>query len=133
LGDEAAIVETVPKLGYRIAAAANVQCTQASERPLIGFMAGDPVPGADGWWLDRPLARGDADDVWLARSDGGEARVFKFAETPGRLRQLKREARAGRVLATVGGSAERFVLPVAYAFDRMPAWLAFPDAGVDLG
>ena len=133
LGGEAAIVETVPKLGYRIASAANVQYTEAGERPLIGFMTGDPVPGAAGWRLDRPLARGDTDDVWLARSDTGEARVFKFAETPGRLRQLKREARAGQVLATIGDSPTRFVLPVAHAFDRVPAWLAFPDAGVDLG
>lgn len=133
LGDEAAIVETVPKLGYRIAGTANVQCMQANERPLIGFMTGDPVPGAAGWRLSRSIARGDADDVWLARSDTGEARVFKFAETPARLRQLKREARAGQVLAALGDSSKRFVLPVAHVFDRVPAWLAFPDAGVDLG
>jgi len=133
LGNEAAIVETVPKLGYRIAAGADVQCGQASDRPRIGFLPGDPVPGADGWWLDRPLARGDADDVWLARSEAGETRVFKFAETPGRLRQLKREARAAQVLASTGDGAARFVLPVARAFDRVPAWLAFPDAGMDLG
>jgi len=133
LGDEAALVETVPRLGYRIAADAVVQCTEASDRPLVGFMAGDPVPGATGWRLDRPLARGDADDVWLARSEAGETRVFKFAGTPGRLRQLKREARAGQVLATIGDGAARFVLPIARAFDRVPAWLAFPDAGMDLG
>lgn len=133
LGDEATIVETVPKLGYRIAADAAVQCRQASDRPRIGFMPGDPVPGADGWRLDRPLARGDADDVWLAQSEAGEGRVFKFAETPGRLRQLKREARAAQALAAIDGGSNRFVLPVARAFDRVPAWLAFPDAGVDLG
>ena len=133
LGDEATIVETVPKLGYRIAADAAVQCRQASDRPRIGFMPGDPVPGADGWRLDRSLARGDADDVWLAQSEAGEGRVFKFAETPRRLRQLKREARAAQALAAIDGGSNRFVLPVARAFDRVPAWLAFPDAGVDLG
>lgn len=133
LGDEAAIVETVPRLGYRIADGAAVQCVEVSDRPLIGLMPGDPVPGAAGWRLDRALARDDADDVWLACSDAGAARVFKFAETPGRLRQLKREARAGRVLAALGDAADRFVLPVAQALDRVPAWLAFPDAGVDLG
>ena len=133
LGEAAAIVETVPRLGYRIAGDADVQCTEVSERPLIGFAPGDAVTGATGWRLDRVLARGDADDVWLARSEAGEARVFKFAETPGRLRQLKREARAGQVLATIGEGAARFVLPVAQAFDRIPAWLAFPDGGADLG
>ncbi|MBY8828906.1 protein kinase domain-containing protein [Hephaestia mangrovi] len=133
LGEAAAIVETVPRLGYRIAGDADVQLTEASDRPLIGFAPGDHVPGASGWQLDRVLARGDADDVWLARSEAGETRVFKFAETPGRLRQLKREARAGQVLAAIGDGPARFVVPVAQAFDRVPAWLAFSDGGTDLG
>lgn len=133
LGDDASIVETVQRLGYRIAAGCEIRCTELGDRPLIGLVAGDAVPGAPGWRLERMLARGEADDVWLARSDAGAARVFKFAETPGRLRQLKREARVGHVLAGTAYAASRFVLPIAQAFDRVPAWLAFPDAGIDLG
>lgn len=132
LGDQAYIVETVPGLGYRIAGDVALSRVELPDRPRFDFAPGDAVPAARGWRLERNMARGDTDDVWLARSPDDATRIFKFARTPGRLHQLKREAAVGRLLAQTPGAAGHFVLPAAQRLDGNPAWLAFEAAGSDL-
>jgi DNA-binding winged helix-turn-helix (wHTH) protein/tetratricopeptide (TPR) repeat protein len=132
LGDQARIVETVPGLGYRIAGDVTLARMELPDRPRFDFAPGDAVPGSGGWRLDRNMAHGGLDDVWLARSADGLARIVKFARTPGRLRQLRREAAVGRLLAQAPDAAGGFVLPVARRLDGNPAWLAFEAGGTDL-
>ena len=133
LGDQAHIVETIAGLGYRIAGDVALSRVELPDRPRFEFAAGDisarcAGPGSS----QRNMARGDVDDVWLARSTEGSARIFKFAKTPGRLRQLKREAAVGRLLAQTPDHAACFILPVEQRFDANPAWLAFPPGRADL-
>ncbi|MGN6424601.1 MAG: protein kinase domain-containing protein [Asticcacaulis sp.] len=130
LGRHADLVETVPRIGYRLTSPTPVTREAVPDRAQLGFKPDMPVPGAAGWRLVRRLSRGETDDVWLA-AKGDARRVFKFAETPGRLRQLKRENAIARLLAQAP-KTDAFVLPQARALDRLPAWLAFADAGSDL-
>jgi len=132
LGDQAHVVETVPGLGYRIAGDVALVRLELPDRPRFEFAPGDTVPGAKDWRLERNMARGDIDDVWLARAGQQGPRIFKFAKTPGRLRQLKREAAVGRLLAQSPDHAGAFVLPVEQRLDANPAWLAFPASGTDM-
>jgi DNA-binding winged helix-turn-helix (wHTH) protein/tetratricopeptide (TPR) repeat protein len=130
LGPHQHLIETVPRIGYRLNSPMPVMREAASDRARLGFKPDMPVPGAPDWRLLRRLSRAEADDVWLA-ARGDARRVFKFAETPGRLRQLKRENAIARLLAQAP-QTDAFVLPQARALDRIPAWLAFADAGSDL-
>ena len=104
-------IETVPRVGYRLAGDVSVESTDAPLAPRFAFSPGDTVPGRAQWVLDRPLGDSGAEDVWLARhTKTGERRVFKFADAPDRLRALKREAALSRLLAQALG--ERFRPPV---------------------
>ena len=132
LGTEAGIVETVPGLGYRIAGDVALSRIELDDRPRFDFLVGNLVPDTKEWRFARNLARGDTDDVWLAKTSDGAERIFKFAKTPGRLRQLKREAAVGKILSQLHDRSGGFVLPIDQQFEGNPAWLAFPTIGVDL-
>ncbi|MXP29967.1 tetratricopeptide repeat protein [Porphyrobacter algicida] len=132
LGTEAGIVETVPGLGYRIAGDVALSRIELDDRPRFAFAVGNVVPDTREWRFARNLARGDIDDVWLAQTSDGEKRVFKFAKTPGRLRQLKREAAVGKILGQLHNQGQGLVLPIDQQFEGNPAWLAFPAEGIDL-
>lgn len=134
LGDEAgAIIETVPRFGYRLAAEVAVESLDAPLAPRFAFAPGDPVPGRPQWVLERTLGASGANDVWRARhAKTGETRVFKFADAPDRLRALKREAALARLLAAALGPQGPHVPIHEWAFDAAPAWLEFADGGSSL-
>ena len=117
LGAEAGIVETVPGLGYRIAGDVALSRVELDDRPSFDFVAGNLVPDTKEWRFARNLARGGTDDVWLAQTSDGEERIFKFAMTPGRLRQLKREAAVGKILGQLHEHSDGFVLPIDQQFE----------------
>lgn len=134
LGDEAgAIIETVPRIGYRLAADVQVESLDAPLPPRFAFAAGDEVPGRPQWVLAMPLGQSGANDVWRARhSKTAETRVFKFADAPDRLRALKREATLARLLATALGPAGPFIAVHEWNFKTAPYWLEFADGGGSL-
>jgi non-specific serine/threonine protein kinase len=86
LGDEGGtIIETVPRIGYRLAAEVQVESLDAALPPRFAFAEGDAVPGRPQWVLDAPLGQSGVNDVWRARhGKTGETRVFKFADAPAR-------------------------------------------------
>jgi DNA-binding winged helix-turn-helix (wHTH) protein/serine/threonine protein kinase len=127
------IVETVPRVGYKLAAPVAIESVESPLAPRFTFAAGDAVPGRRQWLLEEPLGDSGAQDVWLARHDKtGETRVFKFADAPDRLRSLKREAALTRLLfAGLGRSAPLPAL-LEWNFDASPFFLEYSYGGQDL-
>ena len=127
------VIETVPRIGYRLAAAVTIKHVEAPLAPRFAFTSGDPVPRRPQWRLDRALGETGAADVWLARHEKtGEPRVFKFADAPDRLRSLKREAALSRlVFAGLGKSAPLPAL-LEWNFDASPFFLEYAYGGQDL-
>ncbi|MDZ3832416.1 MAG: winged helix-turn-helix domain-containing protein [Sphingopyxis sp.] len=127
------IVETVPRVGYRLNCTVNVESVETPLAPRFAFSAGDGVPGRKQWKLIRAFGESGTDDVWLARHDKtGEQRVFKFADAPDRLRALKREAALSRVV--FAGLGEKAPLPalLEWNFDTSPYFLEYVYGGQDL-
>ena len=88
IGDQTrSLIVTVPRIGYRLVAEVTVESIDAPLPPRFTFAAGDPVPGRPQWTMELVLGSTGSNDVWLARhAKTGEARVFKFADAPDRLR-----------------------------------------------
>ena len=126
-------IETVPRVGYRLAGDVSVETTDAPLAPRFAFSPGDTVPGRAQWVLDRPLGDSGAEDVWLARhTKTGERRVFKFADAPDRLRALKREAALSRLLAQALGEAAPQAALLEWNFETTPYFLEYAYGGRDL-
>jgi serine/threonine protein kinase/tetratricopeptide (TPR) repeat protein len=134
LGDDT-IVVTLPRVGYRLAAAVTVQARAASppawhELPL---RPGEPVPGRDQWRLARRLDLSPSSEVWLAEHPRThEARVFKFAPDAARLRGLKREVTLARLLRESVGERPEFVRILEWNFDSPPYFVESEYVGPDL-
>lgn len=104
------IVETVPRIGYRLAAAVSVEMVQAPREPRFEFQAGDTAPGRGQWRLLQTLGRGEDRDVWRARHvKTGQTRVLKYALTPDRLWAVRREATIARLFMRSYGPDAPFV------------------------
>ncbi|MND68263.1 Serine/threonine-protein kinase PknA [compost metagenome] len=128
-----AVIQTVPKIGYRLVA--QVQITEAPAQAVVrfDFKPGDAVPGRPQWRLETPLGDTEAQDVWRAvHEKSGEARVFKFADTGDRLGALRREVTLFRVLRRALGDAHPGVELLEWNFDHRPYWVESRDGGVDL-
>lgn len=134
IGDsDDAVIETVPRVGYRLAAPVTFASLDAPLAPRFAFAAGDAVPQRPQWRLDRPLGDSGANDVWLARHrKTGQARVFKFADAPDRLRGLKREAALARLIQAGLGQAAPCPALLEWNFDAPPYFLEYSYGGVDL-
>ena len=134
LGGEAdAIIATVPRVGYRLVAPVAVNSIDTPLAPRFAFAPGDSVPGRKLWQLDRPLGDTGSEDVWRARqAKTGEARVFKFADAPDRLRSLKREAALSRLLFAGLGKAAPIPALHEWNFDTAPFFLEYAWGGDDL-
>src|SRR5690348_12145010 len=67
MGDEEhPAILTVPRVGYRLAVPVHCQTIAAPAGPLLGFKAGDTVPGREQWRLSRPMEVSGSSEVWLA-------------------------------------------------------------------
>jgi DNA-binding winged helix-turn-helix (wHTH) protein/serine/threonine protein kinase len=131
--DNAAIVTTVPRLGYRLGVA--VQCRQVAVPPFreLGFQPGEAVPGRDQWRFVRSLDASPSSEVWLAEHPKThESRVFKFAGDGIRLKGLKREVTLARVLKDSLGERPDFVKVLEWNFDSPPYYLESEFCGPDL-
>ena len=127
------IVETVPRVGYKLAAPVAIESVESPLAPRFAFAAGDAVPGRRQWRLIEALGDSGAEDVWLARHDKtGETRVFKFADAPDRLRSLKREAALTRLLFAGLGKSAPLPALLEWNFDASPFFLEYSYGGRDL-
>lgn len=132
LGDSAGdIIVTVPRIGYQLAVPVHVESLDSGIQPRFAFQPGEHVPGRPQWRLVAML--GGAGDVWRASHDKtGEKRVFKFADTPDRLRSLKREATLARLLLASLGPNGPFVPLLEWNFTTSPFFLESRDGGQSL-
>lgn len=129
----ASVIETVPRVGYRLNGEVSVETTDAPLAPRFAFSPGEAVPGRPQWRLDRPLGDSGTADVWLARhAKTGEPRVFKFADAPDRLRGLKREAALSRLLAQALSYAAPQPALLEWNFETTPYFLEYAYGGHDL-
>lgn len=131
--NRAEVIETAPRVGYRLIGEVRVETTNAPLAPRLAFSPGETVPGRPQWVLDRPLGDSGAEDVWQARhAKTGELRVFKFADAPDRLRALKREAALSRLLALSLGEAAPQPGLLEWNFETAPFFLEYAHGGRDL-
>lgn len=127
------IIETVPRVGYRLTCTVKIASVESPLAPRFTFAVGDVVPGRKQWRLSGPLGDTGAQDVWLAVHDKtGERRVFKFADAPDRLRALKREAALSRVVFAGLGKAAPLPALLEWNFDSSPYFLEYAYGGRDL-
>lgn len=127
------IIETVPRVGYRLTCTVKIASVESPLAPRFTFAIGDVVPGRKQWRLSEPLGDTGAQDVWLATHDKtGERRVFKFADAPDRLRALKREAALSRVVFAGLGKAAPLPALLEWNFDSSPYFLEYAYGGRDL-
>ncbi|WP_114952160.1 protein kinase domain-containing protein [Sphingosinicella terrae] len=127
------VIATVPRIGYRLASPVRIERNDAPLEPRFAFAAGEGVPGRAQWRLAEPLGGTGADDVWLARHiKTGEPRVFKFADTPARLRALKREAALARLLSAGLGKAAPLPALLEWNFEQSPYFVEYAYGGRDL-
>ena len=126
-------IATVTRIGYRLVAPVTVETLTAPAPPRFAFAPGDPVPGRLQWRLVEPLGDNPEKDVWRSRHEKtGETRVFKFADTPDGLRQLRREAMVARLLLSALGPDGPFVLLLEWNFEEAPYFLESRDSGMSL-
>lgn len=127
------VIETVPRIGYRLTATVRIESIDSPLAPRFNFTPDDAVPGRPQWRLDAALGDTGAADVWLARhAKTGEARVFKFADAPDRLRGLKREATLSRLLFAGLGRDAPIPALLEWNFDASPYFVEYAYGGRDL-
>ncbi len=132
--DDASVVVTVPRVGYRLAAAAHSKASRPSPFPAeLTFKASNPVPGREHWRLIRPLDASTNSEVWLAEHPKTrEPRVFKFVSNAARLKALKREVTVFRFLRESLGERAEFVRVFEWNFDTQPYFLESEFGGPNL-
>ena len=130
---DATLIETVPKIGYRLTAPVAVQHDTAPPAPRFAFQPGDAVPGRPQWKLEAALGDAGTQDVWRAAHEkSGERRIFKFADSADRLAALRREVTIFRVLKAAAGTAHPGIEILEWNFETRPYWIESRDAGQDL-
>lgn len=134
LGDGGAdVIQTLPRIGYRLAVPVEVEQSTAPLTPRFAFAAGDRVPGRPQWILEQALGDTGAADVWRARHEKvPETRIFKFADTPDRLRGLRREVALFRLMQAALGERRPCVDVLEWNFDASPYFIEAEDCGQDL-
>ncbi|MBB5986895.1 protein kinase domain-containing protein [Sphingobium lignivorans] len=126
-------IATVTRIGYRLTAPVTVETLTTPAPPRFAFTPGDIVPGRPQWRLIEPLGDKPENDVWRSRHEKtGETRVFKFADTPDGLRQLRREAMVARLLLSALGPDGPFVPLLEWNFETAPYFLESRDSGMSL-
>lgn len=135
LGETAAQrVVTVPKIGYRFEGPVERIATGTVAPTSLDFTEGKPVPGREGFVLDRPLGSANRGNVWLAHHQKirTQLRVFKFAPDAEHLRQLKREYTLYRMLRAELGEREDFAQLLDSNFSEAPYFIECEYGGLDL-
>ncbi|WP_334178543.1 winged helix-turn-helix domain-containing protein [Pseudoxanthomonas sp.] len=117
-------IVTVPRVGYRLDGPIERVAQGQRLEATLSFAAGQPVPGREHFFLERPLGRTLGSEVWLARQPRTrDARVFKFSLGGERLAAIKREATLMRVLRDTLGERDDFVRVLDWNFENEPFFL----------
>ena len=131
--DDQALLVTVPRIGYRLAAQVEVAAAEAASLIEPALQAGQTVPGRPQWRLVRSLGQSRANEVWLAEhAKTGELRVFKFANDAGFLRNLKREVAVSRLISASLGDRPDFAPALEWNFETQPFFVEIAYRGQDL-
>jgi DNA-binding winged helix-turn-helix (wHTH) protein/serine/threonine protein kinase/Tfp pilus assembly protein PilF len=133
--DDSNIVVTVPRVGYRLVGAAEIQASWASTflTEDLSLKAGQPVPGREHWRLLRSLDASHHSEVWLAEHPKTHGlRVFKFVSSASHLKALKREVTVFRFLRESLGERPDFVRIFEWNFDKHPYFLESEYGGPNL-
>src|SRR5712691_2543176 len=127
------VIDTVPRVGYRLAVPVYCKTVAAASGPELGFRVGDLVPGREQWRLSRALEVSGSSEVWFGENPKTrEQRVFKFAGDGVRLKGLKREITISRFLRESLGDRPEFVRILEWNFETPPFFLESEYAGPNL-
>ena len=139
LRDEAqSVIVTTYKVGYRLAVPVQRREPPARPQARLCLKPGDPVPGREGWLLQRELGVTPGSEVWLASPmpvagiEDTAPRVFKFSPDGQRLSSLKREAALSRLLQDTLGPRDDLVRVLDWGFDQPPFFIECEYGGLSL-
>lgn len=134
LGDRgAAIIETVPRKGYRIICEVLRKIVRREPVQYPELKQGQEVRGRPQWLLTERLATGGYGEAWLATNSAtGERHVFKFSFQPRQATALKREVTLSRLLQDELPESDDFVSVLDWDFERIPYFIESNFAGQNL-
>lgn len=104
-----------------------------SEEKMLGWRPAreQQIPFRPSWMLTERMGEGGFGEVWLARHQSGEQRVFKFCWDALRLRALKREVALLGILKDALGNREDIARIFDWQFEQAPYFveLEYSDGG----
>lgn len=131
--DNAELLATVPRVGYRLNGVFERTAQKPALASTLSLAVGDPVPRRENFILRRQLGGRADGEVWLAEQARTRGlRVYKFANGPARLADLKREATLARVLQESLDDPAHVVGLIDWNFESPPYFLECEYGGEDL-
>jgi serine/threonine protein kinase len=133
LGDQAEVIVTVPRIGYRLTGRVTSKFILPQAPKALPIEPGMPVHDRPNWrFIDR-LNLSATSEVWrIEQVKTREMHVIKFASDAGRLRALKRESAISRLVAQSLGERPDFVPVLDWNFTTAPYSLESAYGGPDL-
>jgi DNA-binding winged helix-turn-helix (wHTH) protein/serine/threonine protein kinase len=133
LGDQADLIVTVPRIGYRLTGRVTSQLIAPQAPKALPIEPGMPVHDRPNWRFVDRLNLSAASEVWrIEHVKTRELHVIKFASDGGRLRALKRESAISRLVAQSLGARPDFVPVLDWNFTTAPYSLESAYGGLDL-
>jgi DNA-binding winged helix-turn-helix (wHTH) protein/serine/threonine protein kinase len=133
IGDsQGSIIVTVPRIGYRFAAAVSIT-PSATQPPMLAIESGQSLAGRPHWHYVERIGRSPHAEVWrIAHDKTRDTRILKLAADANRLRTLKREVAVARLLRDTLGERADFVPMLDWNFSEAPFFIESADGGVSL-
>ena len=133
LGPEGNSIKTVHGAGYRFDRVPTREEAGHEPDSSLALTAGMSVPRRSAFKLQELLGSSDGVEVWLAKHHAGtELRVYKFASTRDKLRELKREARVATFIKKELGQRSDLIQLISTGFDESPYFLELEYGGENL-
>lgn len=133
MGDQAHLIENVPRIGYRLVGPVSAQFIQPETPRALAIEPGASVPDRPNWRFVERLDLSPGSEVWrIEHGKTHEMRVLKFATDANRLRALKRESTISRLLVQSLGARPDFVPVIDWNFATLPYSLESAFGGPNL-